>query len=83
SLQETDGEAVLTVTDDGPGIPIEKHELVFERFGRIDAARNRADGGTGLGLAITKETIERHGGTITIDANHTGGARLVVRLPAT
>ncbi|MDH5505097.1 MAG: ATP-binding protein, partial [Acidimicrobiia bacterium] len=53
SLQETDGEAVLIVTDDGPGIPIEKHELVFERFGRIDAARNRADGGTGLGLAIT------------------------------
>ncbi len=83
SLQEIDGEAVLTVTDDGPGIPIEKHALVFERFGRIDAARNRADGGTGLGLAITKETIERHGGTIAIDATHTGGARLVVRLPAT
>lgn len=83
SLQEVDGEAVLTVTDDGPGIPVEKHALVFERFGRIDAARNRADGGTGLGLAITKETVERHGGTIAIDAAHAGGARLVVRLPAT
>lgn len=81
SLQEEDGEAVLTVTDDGPGIPTALRERVFERFARVDEARAASDGGTGLGLAITRELVTAHGGTIVIDSAHSPGARFVVRLP--
>ena len=85
TLQESDGDAVLTVADDGPGIPSDSTELVFERFGRLDTARARDAGGTGLGLAITRDIVERHGGTVGVDAAHdaahAAGARFVVRLP--
>jgi signal transduction histidine kinase len=76
-----DGWAVLTVDDDGPGIPPGERERVFERFARLDSARSRHLGGTGLGLAIAREVIVDHHGTITVD-DWRGGARLVVRLPA-
>ncbi len=75
------GSAVLTVADDGPGIPAADRERVFERFTRLDDARSAADGGSGLGLAITRELVETHGGTVTVDATAGGGARFVVRLP--
>ncbi|MFD9336841.1 sensor histidine kinase [Streptomyces sp. NPDC060028] len=72
--------AVLEVTDDGPGIPPEDRERVFERFARLDDARSRDHGGTGLGLAIARDLTAHHGGTLTAgDFPH--GARLVVRLP--
>ncbi|MFQ5556045.1 MAG: sensor histidine kinase [Acidimicrobiales bacterium] len=80
-LQETHGTAVLAVIDDGPGIPADQRELVFERFTRLDHARSRDSGGTGLGLAITRAIIEQHGGTIGIDDAPGGGCRLVVTLP--
>lgn len=79
SLEEQDGHAVLTVADDGPGIPGQEHERVFERFAQLHAARS--SGGAGLGLAITREIVERHGGTVRIDPDHRQGTRLVVRLP--
>ncbi len=81
TVQERNGEATVTVTDDGPGIPAEDRERVFERFARLDEARTTETGGTGLGLAITKEIIDRHGGTIRVDADPDGGARFVVTLP--
>jgi signal transduction histidine kinase len=81
SLAEQDGAAVLSVADDGPGIPTDQHERVFERFTRLDQARTPGAGGAGLGLAITREIVERHGGTITIDADHRPGTRFVVVLP--
>jgi signal transduction histidine kinase len=81
SLGVEDGFAVLTVADDGPGIPPEERERVFERFARLDTARSRQLGGTGLGLAIAREVVVDHHGTITAD-DWRGGARLVVRLPA-
>ncbi|MYT20987.1 HAMP domain-containing protein, partial [Streptomyces sp. SID7760] len=56
------GWAVLEVEDDGPGIPAEDRDRVFERFVRLDADRGRAGGGTGLGLAIVRETARAHGG---------------------
>jgi signal transduction histidine kinase len=72
--------AVMEVRDDGPGIPEELRERVFERFVRLDAARSHADGGAGLGLAIAREIARAHGGDITIkDASP--GAVFVVRLP--
>ena len=54
---------------------------MFERFTRLDDARSAGDGGAGLGLAIAREIAERHGGTLTLAANGTSGARFVLRLP--
>lgn len=71
---------VLTVEDDGPGIPPEEREAVFERFARLDEARGRDAGGTGLGLALVKAITERHGGTVTVDESPLGGARFTVTL---
>jgi signal transduction histidine kinase len=73
--------AELVVHDDGPGIPPDQREQIFERFARIDAGRSRDRGGTGLGLAIASEIIESHAGTIRVEDSDLG-ARLVVRIPA-
>jgi two-component system OmpR family sensor kinase len=54
---------------------------VFERFARLDPARENGAGGSGLGLAITLDIIERHGGTIAVEENNGGGASFVVTLP--
>ncbi len=69
------------VEDDGPGIPPEQRERVFDRFHRTDAARDRASGGTGLGLAIVSAIAEAHGGRVTAGQSPEGGARLVLELP--
>jgi signal transduction histidine kinase len=81
SLTEEGGTAVLSVADDGDGIPSEAHDRVFERFARMDDARSSADGGTGLGLAIARELAHAHSGDITIDAAYSPGVRFTVRLP--
>lgn len=76
------GSALLTVTDDGPGIPADRAEAVFERFTRLDDARTPWQGsGTGLGLAIARDIVERHGGSLAVDLAHSDGARFVVQLP--
>ena len=73
-------EAVVTVTDDGPGIPEELRSTLFERFARGDSSRNRATGSTGLGLAIVSAVVEAHGGTVTV-ASEPGSTAFTVRLP--
>ncbi len=80
SLDRRGDDAVLTVADDGPGIPVEQRDRVFGRFVRLDDARSRDHGGTGLGLAITKEIIEAHGGAIRI-AEGGPGARFEIHFP--
>jgi len=72
---------VITVTDDGPGIPEADRERVFDRFTRLDDARARDAGGSGLGLAIVRELARRHGGTVTL-SDAQPGLRVDVRLPA-
>lgn len=81
TLSEADGRAILEVTDDGPGVPTEHADHIFQRFTRLDQARARQDGGTGLGLAIVREIVERHDGVVNLDRNHRPGARFVVDLP--
>jgi len=77
-----DGPDVLvTVTDDGPGIPAADRERVFDRFTRLDDARDRDGGGTGLGLAIVHDLVRLHGGTVRL-ADADPGLRAEVRLPA-
>ncbi|MEU4537521.1 ATP-binding protein [Streptosporangium sp. NPDC023825] len=74
------GEAVLDVLDDGPGIPAEHHEAVFDRFTRLDEARDRDAGGAGLGLAIARDIAVRHGGSLRV-AGKDRGAWLQARFP--
>jgi len=69
----------ISVTDNGPGVPPDQRERIFEPFVRLPRSPR---GGTGLGLAIVRRTIESHGGTITCDPSPTGGARFTLRLPA-
>lgn len=71
----------LAVEDDGPGIPMEHRERVFDRFHRTDSARTRAHGGAGLGLAIARAVVEAHGGTILAGESPEGGARVAIELP--
>lgn len=78
---EEPGHAVLRVTDDGAGVPVEDRERVFERFVRLDEARSRDAGGSGLGLAIVQEIVRAHGGTVRVLEATGGGAALEVRLP--
>ena len=76
-----DGDVLLTVTDDGPGVPPEQHERIFERFTTVDDARTPGQNGAGLGLAIARTIVEAHNGTIAIDAAHIPGASIVIHLP--
>ncbi|MFF8287741.1 ATP-binding protein [Streptomyces sp. NPDC016309] len=73
---------VLTVADDGAGVPEPERERVFERFVRLDDARSRDEGGAGLGLAIARDVAVRHGGTLTVGRAASGGALFELRLPA-
>jgi signal transduction histidine kinase len=78
-----DGAAVrLEVDDEGPGIPPDELERVFERFARVDGARGSNSGGAGLGLAISRWIVELHGGTIHAETRAPHGSRMVVSLPA-
>jgi signal transduction histidine kinase len=71
----------FVVQDDGPGIPADQRERVFDRFHRIDAARDRASGGTGLGLAIVRAIAVAHGGRVRAGEAAAGGARIELELP--
>jgi signal transduction histidine kinase len=81
SLQEEGRDVVLLVDDDGPGIAPEERSRVFERFVRLETARDRDTGGAGLGLAIVAEVAALHGGTSRALDSPLGGARFEVCLP--
>jgi signal transduction histidine kinase len=78
---EDDGELVIRVRDEGPGIPPAELERVFEPFYRLESSRNRDSGGTGLGLAIARDIAQAHGGTLTLHNRPEGGLEAVLVLP--
>jgi two-component system OmpR family sensor kinase len=74
------GRVVIAVEDDGPGIPVEERERIFEPFYRLDRSRDRATGGFGLGLSIARKAVLLHGGSLQVEGAQLGGARFVVVL---
>ncbi|WP_219635490.1 sensor histidine kinase [Nocardioides ungokensis] len=82
TARSDDGRVLVLVDDDGPGIPADDRERVFERFTRLDDARARDAGGSGLGLAIVRELARSRGGDVRLGESPTGGLRAEVDLPA-
>lgn len=77
----TQDQVTIVIRDDGPGIPEEDLPYIFDRFYRVDQARNHQLGGTGLGLAISKAIVEAHGGRIVMESTFGQGTRVHVTLP--
>lgn len=77
----TGSKVELWVKDDGPGIPPEAQERIFERFYRVDRARSRETGGTGLGLSIVKHIVQAHGGEVWVKSESGAGAAFFFTLP--
>jgi signal transduction histidine kinase len=71
----------VSVTDTGPGIPIEEQARIFEQFHQVDSSNTKAKGGTGLGLAIGKQIVEMHGGRIWVESTLGMGATFQIQLP--
>jgi signal transduction histidine kinase len=82
TLTVGEGQAQVTVEDDGPGLPPDELERIFEPFYRVEDSRNRETGGTGLGLPIARNILRAHGGDVVLGNRAGGGARAVVTLPA-
>ncbi|MFC7680622.1 sensor histidine kinase [Paenibacillus sp. GCM10028914] len=82
SLSTRAGQAILTVKDNGPGIPADHLPHLFERFYRSDTSRSRKYGGSGLGLSITQSIVEAHGGTIEVDSKPHEGSTFRVAVPS-
>ena len=82
SARATDDDVIVAVTDTGDGIPPEHVTRLFDRFYRVDAARDRGHGGAGIGLAIAKAFVERHGGSIKAESDGPGaGSTFTLSLP--
>ncbi len=77
--EATDEGVVVSVTDEGPGIPVDRRDQIFEQFAQTELGRVK--GGTGLGLSIAQRYVELHHGRIWIDGDHEGGARFCFLLP--
>ena len=81
TMKTTDDQMILSISDQGLGIPKQDLPRIFDRFYRVDRARSRAQGGTGLGLAITKEIIKQHKGFIWAKSEYGKGSTFTIVLP--
>jgi two-component system OmpR family sensor kinase len=81
SARRAGGLLEIVIDDDGPGIPEDERERIFEPFYRLDRSRDRATGGFGLGLSIARKAVRLHGGTLRVEGSPLGGARFVISLP--
>ena len=81
SIKKDKNQAVISVSDNGIGIPYAAQERIFERFYRVDKSRSKERGGTGLGLSIVKHIVEYHKGTISLKSTPGYGTEIIVRLP--
>lgn len=81
NLSETEEEVCLSVADDGPGIPPDMMERVFDPFVRVEGSRSRETGGTGLGLTAAKTIAQGHGGRVELLNREEGGLEVRVLLP--
>lgn len=79
--RQADGVFRMEVTDQGPGIPTELRQQIFEPFFRVDDARSRQQGGAGLGLALVRAIAEVHGGAVRVEEAPSGGSRFLLELP--
>jgi signal transduction histidine kinase len=82
TTRRTGATARVSVLDEGPGIPAEARDAVFDRFRRLDASRTRATGGSGLGLSIVREIARAHGGSVRVQPGPHGGSLFVLAVPA-
>jgi signal transduction histidine kinase len=76
-----DGRFAVSVTDTGPGIPLDQQDRIFEQFHQVDSSNTKAKGGTGLGLAIAKQIVELHGGQIWVESTPGKGSKFQMELP--
>jgi signal transduction histidine kinase len=77
----SDGHFAVSVTDTGPGIPLDQRDRIFEQFHQVDSSNTKAKGGTGLGLAIAKQIVEMHGGRIWVESTLGKGSTFQMELP--
>jgi signal transduction histidine kinase len=76
-----DGHFSVSVTDTGPGIPLDQQDRIFEQFHQVDSSMTKAKGGTGLGLAIAKQIVEMHGGRVWVESTLGKGSNFQMELP--
>lgn len=81
SLAKQGDELIITIDDDGPGIPVAELDRVFDPFYRLESSRSRETGGTGLGLTVARSTVRAHGGDVTLANRDGGGLSVTVTLP--
>ena len=81
-VQHASPGVMIQITDEGPGIPPDQLDLIFNRFHRTDPSRSRRTGGSGLGLSVVRAVVERHGGQVWAENRPSGGACFTVQLPA-
>jgi signal transduction histidine kinase len=80
-IKSQDKTGLIEVVDDGPGIALEHHEKIFERFYRVDSGRSRDSGGAGLGLSIARWAVERQGGHIELESKPSKGSLFRIVMP--